>query len=363
MEKIVLSRRELYDLVWSKPIASILQMYELKNSELKKILSEMSIPLPEMGYWQKIQYGKTVEIKKLPIDYSGRKEVTLTIRENPQSINTSPQKTLKESLETDANLLLKVNQKLSKPDILTIDARESLKMKRPESDSRYVGLNYGRYKGVVETKSNELRIRVSPANVGRALRFFDAFIKLLRTRQHDVIIENDHTYAIVEEEKFEISLKERFFRTKSSDSWLSFEYLPTGILVFKLESYPYKEWKDGQRLIEDRLPEILAWLELCAQKRKQERLYYEEQHKIQEEKERIEREIRTRKEKEIRKFRNLVKEANQWHQTQIIRSYLSYVEDKTLEFGELTDDLKHWIEWSKQKADWYDPIKKKKIQY
>ena len=127
-----------------------------------------------------------------------------------------------------------------------------------------------------------------------------------------------------------------------------------------MESYPYKEWKDGHRLIEDRLPDLLAWFELYAQKLKQERLYYEEQHKIQEEKERIEREIKARKEKEIRNFRKLVKEANQWHQTQIIRSYISYIEGKALEFGVLSDELRNWIEWSKQKADWYDPVKKKK---
>jgi hypothetical protein len=262
MNKIVFSRKELYNLVWSEPISSILKKYEISSSELRKIHKEMRIPLPEMGYWQKIQHGKPIEIKELSNDYSGRMEVSFIIRDNPFSFNRSPYKTLKESLENDPNLITKVNQRLAKPDILIIEARESLKKKRSESDSRYVGLNYGRYKGVVETKSNELRIRVSPANVGRALRFFDAFIKLIRSRNHDIIIEYDRTYAVIENEKFEISLKEKFIRTKSSDSWLSFEYQPAGILAFKLESYPYKEWKDGQRLIEDRLPDILAWFEL-----------------------------------------------------------------------------------------------------
>lgn len=132
VEKIVLSRKELYDLVWSKPMTALIQKYEIKNSELRKILSEMSIPIPEMGYWQKIQYGKSVTIKELPIDFSGRKEVSITIRENPISFNKSPQKTLKESLENDSNLPTKVNQKLAKPDILIIEARESLKKKRSE---------------------------------------------------------------------------------------------------------------------------------------------------------------------------------------------------------------------------------------
>jgi hypothetical protein len=93
MEKIVLSRKELYDLVWSQPMAVLLQKYEIKNSKLRKLLSEISIPIPEMGYWQKIQYGKPIEIKELPNDYSGRNEVSFTIRGNPLSFNRSPQKT------------------------------------------------------------------------------------------------------------------------------------------------------------------------------------------------------------------------------------------------------------------------------
>lgn len=360
MEKIILTRKELYDLVWSKPVAALLRKFDIKNSELRKILKEKNIPTPEMGHWQRLQYGKPVEIKSLSDGFSGRDNITLTLRDINSPYIKSSQKRLKESIINETKLQKKVRKKLFKPDPLISEARESLLMKRSIHYSRYVGLNFDRYKGMAETKRNELKIRVSPANVGRALYFFDAFIKLLRARQHDIIVKNDRTYAVFEEEKFEISLKERFFRTKSSDSWQNFEYQPSGILVFKLESYPYKEWKDGQRLIENRSVDILVWFELYAQKQKQERLYYEEQRKIQEEKDRIEREVKARKEKERRNFRKLVKEANQWNQTQIIRSYISYVEGKVLEFDGLSDELRNWIEWSKQKADWYDPYKKKR---
>ena len=34
MEKITLSRNELYDLVWSEPIAALLKKYEISHSEL-----------------------------------------------------------------------------------------------------------------------------------------------------------------------------------------------------------------------------------------------------------------------------------------------------------------------------------------
>lgn len=359
MKNKVLSRKELFDLIWSMPLTTLLAKYELKNSELKKILSEMNIPSPEMGYWQKIRYGKQVEKKELPINYSGKEVVTLTIRENPQSFNSSERKILKKSLMNDPNLPTKVNHKLAKPDILVIEARESLTKNKADSNGRHIGLYYSRYKGMIETKSDELRIRVSHAYVGRALRFFDAFIKLLRARKHDIFFEYGNTYAFINEEKFEISLREKYIKAKSNDSWQSYEYVPSGVMAFKLESYPYKEWKDGKQLIEDSLADIFTYLELYAQKRKQERIYYEEQRKIREEKERVEREIRVRKEKELRDFKKLVKEANQWQQSQIIRSYISYVEYKALDTGELSVELKNWIEWSKQKADWYDPIIKK----
>jgi hypothetical protein len=359
MNKIVLSREEFYNLVWSEPMSSILKKYEISYSELRKILKEMRIPLPEMGYWQKIQYGKPVETKELPIDYSGKEVVTLTIRENPLLFNRSPRKILKEALMNDPSLPTKVNQKLAKPDILVIEARESLTKNKADSNGRHIGLYYSRYKGMVETKRDELSIRVSPANVGRALRFFDAFIKLLRARNHDIIFEYGNTYALIDEEKFEISLREKYIKAKSNDSWQSYEYQPSGIMAFKLESYPYKEWKDGKHLIEDRMTDIFTYFELYAEKRKQERIYYEEQRKIREEKESIESEIRARKEKELRDFKKLVKEANQWQQSQMIRSYISYVEHKAIETGELSDELKNWIDWSKQKADWYDPYKKK----
>lgn len=354
-----MNREDLYSLIWKVPISNLLKKYEINLPQLRRILKDLNIPTPEMGYWQKIQYGKTVEIKELPIDYSGKEVVTLAIRENPLSFKKSPQKILKESLMNDPSLPIKVNQKLVKPDILVIEARESLARKNADSNSRHIGLNYSRYKGMIETKSDELRIRVSPANVGRALRFFDAFIKLLRARKHNIIFEYGNTCALIDDEKFEISLREKYIKAKSNDSWQSYEYVPSGIMAFKLESYPYKEWKDGKQLIEDRIADIFTYFELYAQKRRQERIYYEEQCKIREEKERIEREIKARKEKEVRDFKKLVKEANQWQQSQLIRSYISYVENIALQTGELSDELKNWIEWSNQKADWYDPYKKK----
>ncbi|MZQ49779.1 MAG: hypothetical protein GT598_12340 [Bacteroidales bacterium] len=116
MEKIILTRKELYDLVWSKPVAALLRKFDIKNSELRKILNEMDIPTPEMGHWQRIQYGKSLEIKLLPNDFLGRDNITLTLRDIDSLFNKSPQKTLKESIINSTKLPLKAGRKLFKPD-------------------------------------------------------------------------------------------------------------------------------------------------------------------------------------------------------------------------------------------------------
>jgi replicative superfamily II helicase len=91
MKKIVLSRKGLYDIIWSVPISCILKKYEISPGELRGILKEMRIPLPDVGYWQKIQYGKQVEIKELPNEYSAKIDFTLTVRNKNSLFNKSPQ--------------------------------------------------------------------------------------------------------------------------------------------------------------------------------------------------------------------------------------------------------------------------------
>jgi len=112
MEKILLTRKELYDLVWSVPVAALLRKYDINNSELRKILTEMNIPTPEMGHWQRLQYGKPVEIKLLSGDFSGKENITLTLRDINSPFIKSIKKTLKESIVNGTNLPVKVSQKL-----------------------------------------------------------------------------------------------------------------------------------------------------------------------------------------------------------------------------------------------------------
>lgn len=60
-----LTRQELYDLVWSDPVYKVAARYGISGTGLAKICRNASIPLPERGYWSRVQAGQTV--KRYPL--------------------------------------------------------------------------------------------------------------------------------------------------------------------------------------------------------------------------------------------------------------------------------------------------------
>lgn len=65
MAKIFI-RQELYDLVWSKPMRDVAKDFEMSDRGLAKICDRADIPVPERGYWAKLQSGKKVVKRPLP---------------------------------------------------------------------------------------------------------------------------------------------------------------------------------------------------------------------------------------------------------------------------------------------------------
>jgi hypothetical protein len=66
-----LSRKELYDHVWSKPISTLSKEHDLSELELRKICKEYQIPLPFQGHWSKLKHSKPVKIIAFNEDYKG----------------------------------------------------------------------------------------------------------------------------------------------------------------------------------------------------------------------------------------------------------------------------------------------------
>jgi len=67
----MLSRDELYQLVWSEPMIKIAERFDVSGSYLARICTLLNVPRPERGYWAKLAVGKAPPQKPLPAPQPG----------------------------------------------------------------------------------------------------------------------------------------------------------------------------------------------------------------------------------------------------------------------------------------------------
>lgn len=62
----MLSREELYELVWSKPMTKVAERFDVSGSYLARICTLLNVPRPERGHWAKLAAGKARPRPPLP---------------------------------------------------------------------------------------------------------------------------------------------------------------------------------------------------------------------------------------------------------------------------------------------------------
>ena len=348
MTTIELTRKEVYDLVWSNTLSKLSHEYALSTEGIKKLCKEFEIPIPENGYWSKFKYNKKVRIKKLNNSFKGEDKISLPIREvgNSVNIDQKPLTILTKQIESDPKAPLIVPEKLIKPDILIQNTKEIHSKRKKEPYYR-------------DEKIDRIGIYVEEVNYNRALLIMDTFIKLLRYRGHSFKRDRNNwgPHIIIKEIEFPFQIREVQKRIPPVKQYDTSTFAPTGILLIKIgESYRAIEWKDGRIKLENQLAKIVAKLELEADK---EVLWKEEcrLHAIQRaEEEKIEKEFKARKEKEIVKTKKLFSDAEKFDKATIYRNFIVATEQKAINENNLTEQLKDWIKWANEKADWFDPF-------
>jgi hypothetical protein len=77
------------------------------------------------------------------------------------------------------------------------------------------------------------------------------------------------------------------------------------------------------------------------------------------EEDRIRKIFEARKEKEVVKTRKLFTDAKKFHKATMYRNFIKATEQKAITENNLTEELKDWIKWAYDKADWIDPTSAK----
>ncbi|MFZ4465344.1 MAG: hypothetical protein ACOYN5_15970 [Bacteroidales bacterium] len=219
-----ITRKELYDLVWSEPITTVSKRFGLSDNGLRKHCKSMNIPTPPSGYWAKLKFGKQTKIIPLPKESEEKKQTTelheVDLSET-QEVKLTPvidrQKERELEIRTGDTSTFVVPEVLYAKDPVIIDTKEKL---RQSSDNVY--LNKSPYKNKI---GPTLDIYVSEKCLDRALSIFSTVIKALRFRGHDIKIINDKTYAVIHDEQIQINITERKKQDPNSENPRSNYYL------------------------------------------------------------------------------------------------------------------------------------------
>jgi hypothetical protein len=62
----LLSREELYELVWSEPMTALAKRFGLSDNGLRKRCKSMDVPTPPRGYWERTKHGHRAKRPPLP---------------------------------------------------------------------------------------------------------------------------------------------------------------------------------------------------------------------------------------------------------------------------------------------------------
>src|ERR1700733_7637491 len=65
-DDLVLSREDLYELVWSKPLSELAKDFGISDVGLAKRCRKLGIPVPGRGYWARFDAGQKPYQPKLP---------------------------------------------------------------------------------------------------------------------------------------------------------------------------------------------------------------------------------------------------------------------------------------------------------
>lgn len=344
MEQQSISREALYTLVWSTSLLSLSKQYNLSDNGFRKLCIRMEIPLPKNGHWQQVKFGKPTIQPPLPYPYKDEVEVILELRQTAKTNNL---------VSKSANKTTPVvPEYLSNPHPLIIRSKAALEKAKPDGY---------RYLHLVSCNFAALDIKVTKSNIGRALRFMDRLIKALEIAGHGLELNHGKTYVRLGTDTFQIFLREKTKRVIIEEESIGFtKYLPTGILAFSVGIGHFREFHDGRLTLEEQLHAILDNLETVNQEwlalRRSQGLSAEKEKEEQ----RLLQEVEDRRQKELADFNALLEKAQRWHKSDNLRCYIDEVERRAEALGIVSEEQQRWLEWARQKADWYDPFIERK---
>lgn len=363
MNSKALTRQELYDLVWKTPMVKLATEFGISDNGLKKKCIKHNIPRPPMGYWLKIEHGKSVNKPPLPKIKDPYLE---TIEFHPKPVPTYE---IASSAQNNEDPILikatefKLPEKINRYHSVVRQYRKSV---NKTFTDRYGHINFGDNKtGVV--------IRITENTFDRVSHLLHSLILLFSIFGWKLVEQtssrSDKTYHafVYEGEEIHIYIKEKITQSihvktekelKKNYSWgPKHDYKATGLLELSLSNIYQANfrttWRDTTKVsIEDQFKYIAQAASRTFELKKIRTIEAEKEREIRA----IEKEKQQERQRlhdiEEKRREELFKLTADQATTAALNSLINSFEE-----ADYPPEFKPWIEWAKSVADSIDPIK------
>lgn len=379
---VVLSRAELYDLIWTYPILQLSRAWGLSDVGLAKICRKHDIPRPGKGYWAKLQNG--YRMKRVPLRRPREKtEIRIHCGLPYQPPTVDDQQASSAQALRHAAGKIRVSTVLADPHPIVERTMSSFQT----SGSDHIGVIRPRASGTFS-------LAVSARKADRAALIMDGLIKEMERRGLQLkfkasVIELEYSrflrssrewvtkrkkaklsisYVEVLGESIALGLEEklRYRRNDERDDHLSPSlYRPSGILRLWLEdlaSPPMagKSWGDSKtRTLEKCIAAVVRGLFDLAVEVRSRRLERERLERERQERERQAAELAKQQREEEGRQKQIWLDIEKWQKATQIRTFLEDVRKRAVaDRGEIVpgSEVAMFLDWGERLAQTYDPI-------
>jgi hypothetical protein len=326
--QIRISREELYERVWTLPLRKLAPEFGISDVGLAKLCKRHSIPLPGLGYWTRVQFGKNPKRILLPSPEKADKSQTEIV------IHPTPANGILKNLKSNVTAEpIRVQLSDSEPVSHPFAVRTQKLLSHATKNER----------GLLILKSGLVsHISVSEAALPRALRILSGLLRVLeehnfttRWPKEDgsklcvLALEEELSLAISEKvDAVPHTLTEQEVVRQKRGQYIyppKWDYRLSGNLRLSIEGAPQgirHSWGDGvEQRVEDCIGKFISSLPIVAEARKKEREERRRRDQEWEEEAKRREEWRAKQEEYQRRAQVLNKLAAKWRDAQLVRDF------------------------------------------
>lgn len=361
----ILSRSELYALVWCRPVQQVAADIGVSGVAVAKACRRHNIPVPGRGAWARRRHGHHVEQVPLPA-LPGAADPAIFF--HPTSPADEPTAAAAAEMEVERRPENRIVVLEACAQLHPAVRRTRVALEKHKTD----------HHGLLCTRAKDcFNVGVSPEQVDRVCRILQALVIAFEKRGHNLVEGDESRRGLgvdVQGEILGLSIAERIARQphvpgerddphpEADTGWSipgQYEWRPTGRLTLQIPNSPRprSRWGDrGKVPLEERLNEVTAALTESAAIRKQQHEDAEREQTTRADDARRREEAKAKAELDRARFRRLEHLARLWRRRETVEAFLAAVKERMTDAREeLVPSAQHWVDWAEAYLDRHRP--------